>query len=141
MADPINLLLRAEVPFEIWIVLVLCTGGIYLILVIYRSLSEAYASRRRDTLDPLDLWLVLREITEAVLSDHEDDRLRQVWTKYRVSEGQRSPLIAMVKVTLGEIFSSDGHGIDALEIKKSLVSRGVPEDIAVQVVNTNPHIE
>ncbi|MBR0724808.1 hypothetical protein [Bradyrhizobium manausense] len=132
MSNPFLLiLLRVEVPFEIWIVLVVCTGGIYLIVFLFRREPEAPVAQRAE----LELGALLGDITTAVMGGREEEILKLVWSRYPVQEERKAWLVGITKLGLNEVLSSDEISVGSLEdAKKRLVAGGMPQDFAEQLV-------
>ena len=117
-----------EVPFEIWIILVICTGGIYLFVAIFRG-DEVVASPARA--DEVDLGSLFADVVIAVMGDREEENLQLIWSKYSVSEDQRMQIVLMTKLALNEFFTAEDSSEETMgKIKQSLVSNGVPEGLA-----------
>jgi hypothetical protein len=124
-------LARVEVPFEIWIILVVCTGGIYLLIAIFRREPDARASKKQVEVDLVEL---LTEVMSAVLSEQEEEKLKRIWSKYPVLEEQRTQIVLMSKIALSEFFSTNFDDQTTNKVKDSLVSRGLSEGMASELM-------
>jgi hypothetical protein len=126
-----------EVPFEIWIVLVICTGGIYLIVALFRRDSDGVVSSR--TVE-IDLQSLFAEVVAAVLNERSEERLKLVWSKYPVSEELRTQIVLMTNIALKEFFSVEEFNEGTMgKLKDSLVSDGIPENFAAQLLLAISH--
>jgi hypothetical protein len=111
------MLARVEVPLELWIILVVCTGGIYLIIALVRAWSNRSSDAKPTSVQEpskIDLDLLLVEIVTAVLQKDEAVHLSMIWRNYPVSAEGRTRLVAMVKLTLAELFDEEAPSAEKL---------------------------
>jgi hypothetical protein len=137
MIEPMSLLLRGghvEVPFEIWIILVICSGGLYLIVALIRNGNSA---RERSQTAP-DLTPLFREVANAILSDdNEEEVLGRIWTKFGIDAGARSSIVIVVKVAMSEIFNEQQVDEGTVQkIRAGLVDKGISRPVAEQAIRS-----
>jgi hypothetical protein len=131
LASP--LLVEVRVPFELWIFLVICTGGIYLLVGIFPKAQRTHRSGSNRS-EP-DIVPMLIEVAAPVLSENEDDKLKPILVKHSLSEQQGVQLVMLTRLTLSEFFRIQEIGEGTPEkIRKELVSRGIPDSMAAQLV-------
>jgi hypothetical protein len=126
---PDLILAKVEVPFELWLVLVICTGGIYLIIAVIRYFSEDRTGTERTA---IDLEVIFSEVIAAVLSDREEEKLGSIFLKYSFNEDQKAQLVTMVKLAVAEFATADTYDVASLQEK--LIAYGIPDEIAKKLI-------
>jgi hypothetical protein len=112
-----------EIPFELWLLLVVVTGGLYL-------LAKLFSGKRKISI--LDNDSLLKDVAMGLLSrESGQEGIDRAFDKYDVKQEERSLITNLVRVTLHEILSLDESQIDpAKTVLNALESRNIPTDLA-----------
>lgn len=137
MLNPIDLLLvRVDIPFEIWIILVICSGGIYFILWLIKREPDAEPQAVNvSASSAISIQSLLIVIAETILRGGGEEELNLILSKISISDEQKSQFILMVTMGLQEFSAVRVYDDSTLgNITKNLISNGMPDDWAASVV-------
>ena len=137
-----NVIMAVEVrvPFDIWIILVICTGGLYLIVMLFQgdSTNHTTSSPQSSQTTGLDIG-VLVELIKAMLTGADHDRLRYILNGRHIVGETQDTLIQLCALALGAISEAQEAGRPPENIVKIAHARLSAQGVPIEFANASLH--